>query len=79
MALPPPRWSTSTGRRSTVWQDAAVRRGLGSPITLSVVVVLLGALAAVTGVMATSAVVFLLVLAAVTAGVALLAERHRGR
>jgi hypothetical protein len=29
--------------------------------------------------MATSAVVFLLVLAAVTAGVALLAERHRGR
>jgi len=44
-----------------------------------VAVVLLGVFAAASGVMAASAVAFLLVLAGVTAGVAILAERHRGR
>ena len=56
-----------------------MRRAPRSPFTLPVVVVLLGVLVAVTGVMAASAVAFLLVLAGVTAGVAVLAERHRGR
>lgn len=56
-----------------------MRRGPGSPFTLPVVVVVLGVVAAATGVMAPSAVAFLLVLAGVTAGVAFLAERHRGR
>ncbi len=56
-----------------------MRRGPRSPFTFPVVVVLLGVVAAATGVMATSAVVFLLLLAGVTAGVAVLADRHRGR
>mgnify|MGYP004059254943 CR=1 FL=1 len=56
-----------------------MRRGPRSPLMLPVAVVLLGVVAAATGVMAASAVAFLLVLAGVTAGVAILAERHRGR
>ena len=56
-----------------------MRRDRGTTFVLSVAVVLLCAVAAATGVMATSAVVFLLILAGVPAGVAALADRHQSR
>lgn len=64
----------------TVWQHVAVARsGRSSPILVSalVVVVLVGA--AVGGLMATSAVVFLLVLGGFMAIMAVVADRYQKR